>query len=113
MPIRTLLIWGVVALVLVVLFAAMNGGNNSLRNAQELPYSTLMDRVDAGAIERVTTQNDTLIATSKDGKQHYVTYLPQGTMANVVERLDQAGVMVDTKQPKQGPGIGDMLLAIL
>jgi len=33
MPIRTLLIWGVIALVLVVLFAAMNGGNNPLRNA--------------------------------------------------------------------------------
>ena len=113
MPIRTLLIWGVIALVLVVLFAAMNGGNNPLRNAQELPYSSLMDRVEGGAIGGVTTQADTIIATSKDGKQTFVTYLPSGTMANVVERLDAAGVIVDTKQPKQGPGIGDMMLAIL
>ncbi len=113
MPIRTLLIWGAIALVLVVLFAAMNGGNNPLRNAQELPYSSLMDRVEGGAIGGVTTQADTIIATSKDGKQTFVTYLPTGTMANVVERLDAAGVVVDTKQPKQGPGIGDMMLAIL
>ncbi|MBL8546195.1 MAG: ATP-dependent zinc metalloprotease FtsH [Hyphomonadaceae bacterium] len=113
MPIRSLLIWGVVALVLVVLFAAMNGGNSALRNATELPYSALMDRVESGGIQSVTTQSDTIIATSKDGKQTFVTYLPQGTMANVVDRLDRAGVMVDTKQPKQGPGIGDMLLAIL
>jgi cell division protease FtsH len=113
MPIRTLLIWGVVALVLVVLFAAMNGGNNTLRGATELPYSQLMDRVEAGGISSVTTQSDTLIATAKDGKQRYVTYLPAGTMANVVERLDTAGVMVDTKQPKQGPSIGDILLGIL
>jgi cell division protease FtsH len=114
MPIRTLLIWGVIALVLVVLFAAMNGGNNPLRNAQELPYSALMDRVEGGTIQSVTTQSDTIIATAKgDAKQTFVTYLPQGTMPNVVERLDAAGVVVDTKQPKQGPGIGDMMLAIL
>ncbi|ANP46931.1 ATP-dependent zinc metalloprotease FtsH [Candidatus Viadribacter manganicus] len=113
MPIRSLLVWGAIALVLVVLFAAMNGGNSALRNATELPYSQLMDRVDAGGIASVTTQADTLLATAKDGKQTFVTYLPSGTMANVVERLDTAGVMVDTKQPKQGPGIGDMLLAIL
>jgi len=114
MPIRTLLIWGVIALVLVVLFTAISGGNNPLRNAQELPYSTLMDRVEGGTIASVTTQADTIIATSKgDAKQVFVTYLPAGTMANVVERLDAAGVTVDTKQPKQGPGIGDMMLAIL
>ncbi|MGD9981804.1 MAG: ATP-dependent zinc metalloprotease FtsH [Hyphomonadaceae bacterium] len=113
MPIRSLLIWGVVALVLVVLFTAMNGGNNQLRGATELPYSQLMDRVDAGGIQSVTTQNDMLIATAKDGKSRYVTYLPTGTMANVVERLDTAGVNVDTKQPKQGPSIGDILLGIL
>ncbi|MFN3463939.1 MAG: ATP-dependent metallopeptidase FtsH/Yme1/Tma family protein, partial [Terricaulis sp.] len=81
MPIRTLLIWGAIALVLVVLFAAMNGGNNPLRNAQELPYSTLLDRVESGSIGGVTTQADTIIATSKDGKQTFVTYLPTGTMA--------------------------------
>ena len=93
MPIRSLLIWGVIALVLVVLFAAMNGGNNNLRGATELPYSALMDRVEQGGIQSVTTQNDMLIAAAKDGKSHYVTYLPQGTMANVVERLDAAGVV--------------------
>ncbi|MGQ0533396.1 MAG: ATP-dependent zinc metalloprotease FtsH [Caulobacteraceae bacterium] len=113
MPIRSLLIWGVVALVLVVLFAAMNGGNSQLRGATELPYSQLMDRVDAGGISSVTTQNDMLLATAKDGTSRFVTYLPAGTMANVVERLDTAGVTVDTKQPKQGPGIGDILLGIL
>ena len=112
MPIRSLLVWGAIALVLVVLFTAMNGGNNPLRGTEPLSYSALMDRVEAGSITSVLTQNDALVSAAKDGK-HYVTYLPNGTMANVVERLDNAGVAVDTKQPKQGPGIGDMLLAIL
>jgi cell division protease FtsH len=113
MPIRTLLIWGVVALVLVILFAAMNGGNSNLRGAQELSYSALLDRVDQGGIGTVTTQNDMLISTAKDGKQRFVTYLPNGTMPNVVQHLDAKNVQVDTKQPKQGPSIGDILLGIL
>ena len=111
MPIRSLLIWGVIALVLVVLFAALQGQPN-MRGAQELPYTGLMNRVNAGQIESVTTQGDTLVSHSKEG-QEYVTYLPQGTMANVVQRLDAAKVNVDTKQPRQGPGIGDILLGVL
>ncbi len=112
MPIRSLLIWGAVALVLVLAFAALNGGNSNGRNASELPYSHLMDRVASGEISAVTTQGETLLSEGRDGK-HYVTYLPSGTMANVVERLDTAGVDVTTKQPQRGPSFGDILLGIL
>src|SRR5262245_64226258 len=93
MPIRSLLIWGVVALVLVVAFAAMSGSNNQTRNAQELAYSQLLDRVAAGEIATVTTQGEMLISDTRDQK-HYVTYLPSGTMANVVDRLEAANVEV-------------------
>ncbi|MEQ1489803.1 MAG: ATP-dependent metallopeptidase FtsH/Yme1/Tma family protein, partial [Terricaulis sp.] len=113
MPIRSLLVWGAIALVLVVLFTAMNGGNSALRGTTELPYSDLMSRVGSGGIASVQTQSDMIISASKDGKSHYVTYLPQGTMPDVVRHLIANNVAVDTKQPKQGPGIGDMLLAIL
>ncbi len=113
MPIRSLLVWGAIALVLVVLFTAMNGGNSALRGTTELPYSDLMSRVGSGSISSVETQSDMIISASKDGKQHYVTYLPQGTMPDVVRHLIANNVAVDTKQPKQGPNIGDLLLAIL
>jgi len=112
MPVRSLLIWGVVALVLVVLVTVLQGGNNP-RGATELPYSQLLDRVEAGQIAGVTTQGDTLISTGKDQKSNFITYLPSGTMANVVQQLDAANVEVKTERPKNGPGIGDMLLAIL
>ena len=111
MPIRSLLIWGVIALVLVVLFTALQGPN-TMRNAQEVPYSRLIDRVEAGEIQTVTTQGDTLLGRTK-ANQEFVTYLPQGTMAEIVDRLDTAGVEVKTERPKSGPGIGDILLGIL
>jgi len=78
MPIRSLLIWGVVALVLVVLVTVLQGPNTS-RGAVELPYSQLLDRVDAGQIRSVQTQGDTLLSTATDAKT-YITYLPSGTM---------------------------------
>ncbi|WP_395646112.1 ATP-dependent zinc metalloprotease FtsH [Terricaulis sp.] len=111
MPIRSLLIWGVIALVLVVLFAALQGGNN-MRGATPLSYSDLMGRVEAGQVERVVTQADTLLSHTKDGRD-YVTYLPQGMMPTVVPRLDAAKVVVETRQPKTGPGIGEFLLGVL
>ena len=101
----------IIALVVVVLFASLSGGNSPTRGAQELPYSQLMGMVEKGEINSVTTQGDMLF--SAKGGQTYVTYLPNGTMANVVERLDQAKVAVDTRRPKQGPGVGDILLGIL
>ncbi len=114
MPIRTLLIWGVIGLVLVVLFAALQGGGGPARNAQELSYTELLQRVDGGQIENVVTQGDTLISTPRgQANQHYVTYLPSGTMATVVGRLEAKNVGVKTERPKQGPGIGDILLGIL
>ena len=112
MPIRSLLIWGVVALVLVVAFAAMQGGNNATRNATELGYSELLERVENGEISQVTTQGEMLISDTRDQK-HYVTYLPTGTMSTVVPRLEAAGVTVETKAPARGPSFGDILLGIL
>ncbi len=111
MPIRSLLIWGVVALVLVVLFTVMQGPNAN-RNAEELSYSQLLNKVEAGEIRSVTTQGDALLANAS-GDTTYITYLPNGTMAPVVDRLDAANVEVKTERPQRGPGIGDILLGVL
>ncbi|WP_135212262.1 ATP-dependent zinc metalloprotease FtsH [Vitreimonas flagellata] len=111
MPIRSLLIWGVVALVLVVLFTVMQGPNAS-RNAEELSYSQLLNKVEAGEIRSVTTQGDALLANAS-GDKTYITYLPNGTMAPVVDRLDAANVEVKTERPQRGPGLGDILLGVL
>jgi cell division protease FtsH len=111
MPMRSLMIWVIIALVVVVLFASLSGGNAATRGAHELSYSQLMAKVESGEISAVTTQGDMMF--SAKGAETYVTYLPAGTMDSVVQRLDSAGADVRAKQPKQGPGIGDILLGIL
>ncbi|MBN8608445.1 MAG: ATP-dependent zinc metalloprotease FtsH [Caulobacterales bacterium] len=111
MPIRSLLIWGVVALVLVVLFTVVQGGNTP-RGAEQMTYSQLMNQVEAGQIRSVTTQGDSLVVTANDGKT-YATYVPPPVLANVIERLDGANVEVKTERPRTGPGFGDILLGVL
>jgi cell division protease FtsH len=112
MPIRSILVWGVILLVAVVLFTAMGGGNNPARGASELAYSQLMDKVNSGEINGVTTQGDALLASAKDGKR-YVTYLPPGTMGNTIERLDAANVDISTARPRTLPTLGEILIGLL
>jgi len=111
MPIRSLLIWGIVALVLVVLFTVVQGGNTP-RGAEQMTYSQLMNQVEAGQIRSVTTQGDSLVVTATDGKT-YATYVPPPVLANVIERLDGANVEVKTERPRTGPTFGDILLGVL
>ncbi len=111
MPIRSLLIWGVIAIVLVVLFGVMTGGSTP-RNASEIGYTQLLRQVADNTIASAETSDNTIISRSKTG-QTYITYLPTGTMPGVVDRLTGANVDVKTDRPKTGPGIGDILLGIL
>jgi cell division protease FtsH len=111
MPIKSLLIWGVIAIVLVVLFGVMTGGPTP-RNASEIGYTQLLRQVTDNSITSVETTDNTIISHSKGG-QTYVTYLPAGTMPGVVDRMTAANVDVKTDRPKTGPGIGDILLGIL
>jgi len=111
MPIRSLMVWGVIALVLVLLFASLTGGNPTTRGATEISYSRLMNMVEAGEITAVTTEGDTLIA--QKGQERYVAYLAPGVMEHVVPRLDAANVEVQTKRPASGPSLASILLSIL
>jgi cell division protease FtsH len=111
MPIRSLLIWGVVALILVVVFTTMQGSNT--RGQNEITYSDLLRQVEAGKVQSVTThQGEMLTGKAKDGTD-FVSYLPNGTMAGVIDRLDAANVAVNTERPRTGPGVGEILLGVL
>ncbi|MDX2238860.1 MAG: ATP-dependent zinc metalloprotease FtsH [Hyphomonadaceae bacterium] len=111
MPIRNLLIWGVIALVLVVLFTTMQGPNAS-RGAQELPYSQLLQRVEAGGVAEAKTAGEAIRIKTSDNRE-YVTYVPDGAMDEVVNLMVSRGVQVAATAPRSGPSIGDILLGVL
>ena len=111
MPVRTIMIWGAVAIVVVVLFALVQGPSAE-RNVPELPYSDLLTRTEAGAVESVRTSGSAIMMTEKDGRT-YLTYVPEGAMADTVRRLHDAGVRISVERPRSGPTLGDILLGLL
>ncbi len=112
MPIRTLLIWAVVALVALILFAVL--GTGAVHSNNDLSYSELMAKIQANQIASVETQGETLAVKTKDNPATPQTvYVPTGMMPDVVHRLEAANVAVTTDRPRSGPGIGDILLGIL
>ena len=88
MPIRNILIWGAIALLLVVLFQ-MIVPQNEARNAQERSYSQLLSDVNAGRIKSISTKGEVITAKTNDTPaQTIVTYVPSGTMDETISKLD-------------------------
>jgi cell division protease FtsH len=111
MPVRSILMWVLIAVVLLGLFAFMQGATKP-PGTTEATYSQFMHQVGQGDITAVTTQNDMITATTKNNG-HLIVYLPPGTMPNVVQQLDAAHVDVKSERPRTGPGLGDILVAVL
>ena len=111
MSIRNLLLWGVIALVLVGLFTMLQGPNQA-RNGANIPYSQLLDEVQAGRIKSAKTQGDSVVGRTHENRP-FITYVPVGTMGSLVQRLDESGVAVEAQPPQRGPSLGDILLGIL
>ncbi|MBL8549408.1 MAG: ATP-dependent zinc metalloprotease FtsH [Hyphomonadaceae bacterium] len=111
MQIRNLLIWGVIALVLVVLFTAFQGPSRA-GAAGSMPYSQLLDEVQAGHVSKATTKGDAVYTQTNDGRD-YVTFVPAGTMGTLVQRLDESGVRVEASPPRTGPSLVDILIGTL
>jgi cell division protease FtsH len=107
MPIRNLLIWGVIALMMVALFSAFQtpGAN---RNATDVSYTQFLAQVQSGNIKAVTTVGDTLTGKGADNKE-VTTIVPQGAMPEAVKALSAAGVDVNTKRPQTNSPLLDIL----
>lgn len=112
MKAKWFVIWGVAAIALVALFAALQAPNVE-EHAIELPYSTFLTRVEEGAIQEVRTSGSTIVSTVAGQEQAFVTYVPQGTMPDTVRRLYEAGVKISTAPNRQGPTPADTVLALL
>ena len=111
MPIRNLLIWGAIALLLVVLFSAFQSPNSN-RGAVEHTYSQFLAEVQAGKVKSVETVGESVRGTTTDGKS-FVTYIPAGSMQDTVRELRNANVDLRTQRPQSGPTLMDILLGSL
>ncbi len=111
MQIRTPLIWGIIALVLVVMFMAFQNPSRT-RGVEPWTYSQLMEGVQSGRVASIQTQGETIHGRTKTN-ENFVTYTPDGTMSTIVNAAQQAGVSVSAQQPKTGPTLLEILVSSL
>ena len=98
MPIRNLLLWGVIILVVIALFNMVQG-SVSKSGAEVVSYSTMMDQAEAGRIAKVTIRGENVFGKFNDGKFFSTTapYDPQ-----MVTELRKAGVNINVKPQQRG-----------
>ena len=110
MPVRNLIIWGVIALLLVAVFTMFQSNTRS-SNAKVYSYSQLLQEVKAGKVKSVTIQGDQINGAGAEGA--FITTIPTGAGATLADRLNDANVTVLAKTPQRGPGVLEFLLSAL
>jgi len=110
MPVRNLIIWGVIALLLVAVFTMFQGGANRAGGATPYSYSQLLNELDAKSIKSAVVQGDQVTGLTASG-QRFVTTVPP--VSDIGDRLHAAGVNVDVKEVRRGPTLLEFLFSAL
>jgi cell division protease FtsH len=90
---RTIALWGMLALVLLAVINMMQG-NQPAGPSNELTYSQMLTRAEAGTLSEVTIRGDRLEGKAKDGEEFF-TFLPPS--ANFEETLRAAEVNIRSR----------------
>src|SRR5262245_13996031 len=111
MPIRNLVIWGVIALLLVALFSAFQPPG-AKRAQGEWTYTELMNNVRQGNVREVVIQgNEVVASTVSNPGTKYITYVPP--QSNLTQRLEEANVAIRVTPAQTGPSLLDILIGSL
>jgi cell division protease FtsH len=87
---RNFALWGVIALLLVVVFTYIQQSGGAAKAAPEISYSEMMTRVEAGAVSEISLRGNQATGTLRDGGS-FVAYAPELDL-NFTTRIEEAGV---------------------
>ena len=65
MNLRNLVIWGVIVVVLIGLYSMMTGGGRGAASNQEVTYSQMLQKVDAGEVKTAVIQGPMITVTDQ------------------------------------------------
>ncbi|HEX3917477.1 MAG TPA: ATP-dependent zinc metalloprotease FtsH [Caulobacteraceae bacterium] len=65
MTLRNLAIWGAIAIAVLVLYSVMQGQRPGAATPQEIAYSDLLNKIDAGQISKITVRGQVIDASDK------------------------------------------------
>jgi cell division protease FtsH len=94
---KNIVLWIVIAVVLLTVF---NSFGTAPRVAQDLPYSTFLQRVDDGSVSDVVFEGDKINGTFTSGER-FTTYSPETDNRALIGELKNAGVSFRSSPPQR------------
>jgi len=97
---KNIILWIVIAIVLLTVFNSFGTGG---RQPGAIEYSTFLDWVSSGQVERVVFEGDTIRGERATGET-FVTYSPETDNTALIGELKKSRVQISATAPK-GPNI--------
>ncbi len=109
MNLRTMVIWGVIVVVLIGLSSMMAGGGRA-NSQQEITYSQLLSRVNAGEVKSAEIRGAYVEATGQDNRKY--TAITPNNQDDLVQRLEKQGADIKVKAPGGFTLVGFLLQSL-
>ncbi len=109
MNLRTMVIWGVIVVVLIGLYSMMAGGGRA-NSQQEITYSQLLSRVNAGEVKSAEIRGAYVEATGQDNRKY--TAITPNNQDDLVQRLEKQGADIKVKAPGGFTLVGFLLQSL-
>ena len=103
---KNILLWVVIVIVLLLVFSRYMPTSGQ---PQDIPYSTFVEDVKNNRVESVVMQSEMIYGVHKD-KSTFKTRNPETDYTALLGTLLKAGVVIDSREPKQPNFIGQLLL---
>ena len=103
---KNILLWVVIVIVLLLVFSRYMPTSGQ---PQDIPYSAFVEDVKNSRVESVILQGEMIYGVHKD-KSTFKTRNPETDYTALLGTLLKAGVVIDSREPKQPNFIGQLLL---
>jgi len=103
---KNILLWVVIVIVLLLVFSRYMPTTGQ---PQDIPYSAFVEDVKNNRVESVIMQGEMIYGVHKD-KSTFKTRNPETDYTALLGTLLKAGVVIDSREPKQPNFIGQLLL---
>ncbi len=94
MNLRNMVIWGVIVVVMIGLYSMMAGGNRT-NTPNDLSYSQLLSKVNAGEVKAVEIQGAQIEVTDQSNRKF--TAVTPNNQDDLVQRLEKQGADIKVK----------------
>ena len=104
--VKTALLWVVIIVLVFLLWSLFNTAKGA---SEQIPYSTFLDRVNQGYVEKVTVRGDEIRGETKTaapgGKRDFHTTGPLSWPDELYKRFEEKGVVVEFEPQRDAPFI--------